>query len=191
MPLTPPGIASTMTAAFAGVAFTGVGIPQLSLAIGTGVTLWTSSTLLVATVDVGTLGVGAGSFPCLIPQPLLMSGMMTGLASNGLAGTASPQLAAALANGLALAFSSQGLIVTAHPTVGIGTATVTFPGPSAIPAMLAGFASAGLTGISVPQMASAVGMGLDIAFASFVLPIPIIGSPSPFPSGGVGTGKIV
>ncbi len=190
MPLTPPTIAGTLAASFAGVAFTGVGLPQLSLGVGTGVNLWTSSTLVVTTVDVGTLGVGAGLFPCAIPQPLLLAGLTTGFAGMNMAGTSAPQLIAALANGLSLAFL-QGMITTVHPTVGVGTGVASFPGPSSVPSMLAGFAAAGMTGTSVAQLATAIGMGLDIAFAGFTIPVPIVGAPAPSPSSGVGVGKII
>lgn len=190
MPLTPPGIAAAVSTAMAGVGMTGTAVPQLAFAVGTGVTLWTSSTLIVTTVDVGTLGVGAGLLPCAIPAPLLLAGFSAGLPASGIVGVGAPQLAAALANGLSLAFL-QGLITTVNPTVGVGTGVATFPGPSSIPSMLAGFASAGLTGTSTAQLATGIGMGLDIAFASFTIPIPIVGAPSPLPSGGIGTGKIV
>lgn len=190
MPLTPAGLAGTISTAMAGLAMTGVEIPRFALGIGTGVCLWTSSTLVVATVDIGTLGAGVGTFPCTIPQPLLLAGLTTGFASAGLVGVSSVPLITALANGLALGFP-QGLITTAHSSVGVGVGTATFPGPSSIPSITTGLLTSGFSGTSLPQLAAAIGMGLDIAFAGFVIPVPIVGPPSPFPSGGVGVGKIV
>lgn len=166
----------------------GTSVPQLAGGIAAGVMIWVG-TLTVVTVDVGTAGAGTGVLPCAIPPPLLVAGMMASfpIAHHGM--MALP-LATAVAMGLSAAFPL-GLVTTVHPTVGVGAATATFPGPSAIPSMIAGFSSAGLLGPMAAATATAVGMGLDIAFASFILPIPIVGPPSPSPSSGAGTGKIL
>lgn len=190
MPLTPPGIAGVLVPALVGTGMLGSNVPQLALGVGIGVTLWTKA-LTVATVDGGTLGVGAGILPCVIPPPLLIGGMLTGFPSAAISGVSSPLLATGLGVGLATAFATQGLITTVHPTVGVGTGVCTFPGPSAVPFMIEGLTSAGLTGSNVTQLATGIGMGLDIGFAAFTVPIPIVGTPSPVSSAGTGTGKIV
>lgn len=190
MPLTPAGIAAIVAPALAGSGMLGTSVPQVALGIGNGVCLWTAA-LTVTTVDVGTLGSGVGALPCAIPPPLLIGGMLGGFASAGVAGPMAPLLANGVANGLATAFTSQGLIVTVHPTVGVGTGVCTFPGPSAVPFMISGFASAGLVGVSTVQIATGVGLGLDTGFAGFTVPTPIVGAPAPLSGGGTGTGKIV
>ena len=190
MPLTPPGIAGVLAPALAGTGMLGVSVPQLALGVGIGVTLWTKA-LTVVTVDAGTLGAGVGTLPCVIPPPLLIGGMLTGLPAAAIAGVASPLLATGLGTGLATAFATQGLITTVHPTVGVGTGVCTFPGPSAVPFMIAGLASAGLVGTNVAQLGAGIGMGLDIGFAAFTVPIPIVGAPAPASAAGAGTGKIV
>lgn len=191
MPLTPVGIAAPLTAAMYGSAFLGIQTPQLAFGIGTGVSLWTSGVLVVTTVDVGTLGAGVGSFPCLIPAPLLTTSLLTTFAANGILGVHAAALANAIGSGLAVAFATQGLVVTAHPTVGVGTATALFLGPSSVPSMLTGLASVGMVGTSTVQLATAVGLGIDMAFAAFPLQMPIVGPPAPSASSGVGLGKIV
>ena len=190
MPLTPPGIAGVLVPALVGSGMLGTNVPQLALGIGIGVTLWTQS-LTVSTVDAGTLGAGLGFLPCVIPPPLLIGGMLSGFAAAGISGVVMPLLATGIGTGLATAFASQGVITTVHPTVGVGTGVCSFPGPSAVPFLISGLTSAGLTGTSVTQLGTGIGTGLDIGFAAFVIPIPILGAPSPAPSAGAGSGKIV
>lgn len=189
MPLTPPGITGAVLGGLASAALIGTANAQLAAGVGAGVMLWIGQ-LTVVTADVGTAGVGAGTLPCAIPQPSLLGGMMAGMAATGTIGVAAPLLATGLANGLALAFL-QGLITTVHPVVGVGAATATFPGPSAVPSMIAGFKAAGMVGTMTEKTATAVGIGLDIAFGSFVVPIPIVGPPSPVSVSGAGSGKIL
>jgi len=191
MPLTPPGIAGTLAPFFAGFGLTGIGVPQLTLAVGTGVSLWTSSTLVVASTDIGTAGAGFSTTPCVIPVPLLIGGLTTGFAGATLTGISVPQLVSALANGLAAAFATQGVVTLTHAGVGSGVGTAVFAGPSSVPSMLGGFSSSGMTGLAVPQLASAIGTGLDLAFAGFTLPVVVVGPSAPASSTGVGVGKIV
>jgi hypothetical protein len=189
MPLTPVNITASLLGSLSASGMLGTGASQLAVGIASGVMLWVGQ-LTVTTVDVGTLGVGAGTFPCVIPQPLLLAAMLSSFPATGHLGSMSLLLATGIANGLATAFP-QGLITTVNPTVGVGTATCIFPGPSAVPSMIAGFKSAGMNGAATEKTAMAVGMGLDIAFGSYVQPIPIVGPPSPSPSSGTGTGKIL
>lgn len=190
MPLTPPGIIGPLVGALAGSG-SGLGIaaPQLAAGVAAGIMLWLPA-LTVVTADVGTVGVGAGVLPCLIPLPLLVAGMQGGFAASAQIGILAPAMALGMAGGLALAFP-QGLITTVHPTVGVGTGVATFPGPPAVPFMIAGFRAVGLIGLLTDALATAVGLGLTTAFLSFVVPVPILGAPAPAPSTGVGTGKIL
>jgi len=190
MPLTPFNVAGILTQQLVVTGNIGVSVPQLALGVANGLCLWTSGTLLVATVDTGTLGAGVGAFPCVIPPPLLFAGLTLGFASAGLVGISVPSLLAGLTSGLALAFPT-GVITTVHPAVSTGVATVTFPGPSSVPSMLTGFASAGMVGSNNAQLATGIGLGLDFSFASFTIPIPIVGPTTPSAGGGVGYGKIV
>lgn len=188
MPLTPVGISGAIIPALVGTGMIGTGVAQFANGVAAGIMLWVGQ-LTVTTVDVGTAGVGVGLLPCAIPQPLLLAGFQSSFPASGLLGIMSPLLATGLAVGLSVAFP-QGIITTTHPTVGVGTGVASFPGPSAIPSMIAGFKSVGMVGPSTEQAATAIGLGLDIAFAGFVVPVPIVGPPSPVASGGTGTGKI-
>lgn len=189
MPLTPPGIADSLMVAFAASGMSGTSLPQLALGVGTGVSLWLQ-VLTVVTADTGAAGSGVGAVPCAIPQPLLLSSFLTTLPASGIAGVGMPLLANGLANGLSTAFLTQGIITTVHPVVGVGVGMATFPGPSCVPHMLQGLASVAIMGVSAPQLASGIGLGLDAAFSAFTVPVPIVGVGSA-PVSGVGTGKVV
>ena len=189
MPLTPIGIAGLLIPNLIATGNIGIGVPKLAAGIASGIISW-NATLKVLTVDVGSFGVGTGSLPCAIPQPLLFASLLSGLAAAGNVGVMMPLLALGTANGLALAFL-QGLVVTLHPSVGVGTGIARFIGPPATPSMIRGFASAGMVGPGPTKMATGIGIGLSIAFGSFVLPIPILGPPSPASSSGSGFGSIV
>jgi hypothetical protein len=189
MPLTPPGIIGVMLPALFSAGNIGTGTPKLASGIAAGVMLWVAQ-MKVTTIDTGSLGVGVGLLPCAVPQPLLFAGVGAGMVSFGNVGPMAPLLTLGVANGLALAFL-QGLITTTHPSVGTGSGVAKFVGPSAISSMVGGFASLGMVSPGAVKIASSIGMGIDIAFAGFIVPIPIVGSASPVASGGTGTGTIV
>lgn len=190
MPITPPTIAGVVAPAIAASGMLGISAPQLALGIGIGLSLFTQAATVVS-VDTGTLGVGNTSAPFVVPQPLILGGMLSGFAAQALVGPMAAPLAAGLATGIATGLL-QGLLVIVHPTVGVGVGvTRIVPAGSAVPMMAAGLASAGFTGTAGVRIGAAVGIALDIAFSSFTLPLPIVGAPSPVGSAGVGAGKIV
>ena len=189
MPLTPVGLAGVLVPALLSAGNIGIAVPQLALGVGTGVGLFAQQSSVV-TVDVGTLGVGAGAQPIIMPQPLLLAGFIAGFAATGTSGVMAPLLALGLANGLNVGFL-QGLLVTVHPTVGLGSGVAKVIPAAAIPSMIAGFAAVGMVGPGAIKTATGIGIGLTIAFASFVMPIVIAGPPSIAPGGGAGFGKIV
>jgi hypothetical protein len=125
-----------------------------------------------------------------MPQPVLLAGMLAGYAATGTIGVMAVPNATGVATGLALAFL-QALVIIQHPSVGVGAGVAKFIATTGVPTMIAGFAAAGMVGVGSVKMATAIGIGLTIAFNSFVLPVPIVGSPSPAPGAGVGAGKIV
>jgi len=162
---------------------------QLALGVGIGVTTWTQQ-IVVTSVDTGTLGAGVGvPIPVIVP-PTIIANMITGFASFALIGIMSPLVATGIANGIILAYL-QGLLITAHPGTGVGAGVAKFIAPPAAPTIIAGLASAGMIGLSVPQLGGAIGMGLDLTFLAMVMPVAIVGPPSPLPGGGAGIGKIV
>lgn len=189
MPITPAGMTAAILPNLAAVAMIGTAVPQLALGIGTGATIFNTA-MKVQSIDVGTLGVGAGLGPVIVPPPVIISAMIASFAAGGIIGVMSVPLATGVATGLALGFA-QGLIVTVNAGVGLGSGVAKFiPGPGP-PAMIAGFAAAGLTGTSSIQLATAIGLALTITFAALVAPIVIAGPPSILPGAGSGTGQVV
>lgn len=189
MPITPPGLVGAILPNLAAVAMIGTSVPQLALGVATGVTLFNTA-MKVVSVDVGTLGVGAGLGPVVVPPPALLGAMLTSFLATGIHGVMAVPLATGLSTGIALGFA-QGLIVTVNTGVGLGSGVAKFiPGPGP-PAMIAGFAAAGLIGISAVQLATAIGLALTITFAALVGPIVITGPPSIVAGSGAGIGQIV
>jgi hypothetical protein len=189
MPLTPPGLIGPITANLVSTGHLGIATPQLAAGIAAGIMMW-SPLVKVLTVDAGTLGVGAGVIPLVVPPPLLIAGLSAGFASFAMIGPIAPLTVIGLANGISLGMV-QGQVITVHPGVGLGAGVCKFIAPPAAPMMIAGFASVGMVGFGAIQKASAIGMGLDIAFLSLVLPTPVAGPPSIVGGAGVGIGQIV
>jgi hypothetical protein len=190
MPATLPGIVGVLTPNLVSTAFLGMEVPRLATAIASGLVKWIP-TIVVLTVDAGTLGAGSNvPQPLTVPQPLLYGNLLAGAASSGLVGQFIPSFALGLANGLVLAFL-QALIKTTHSSISTGTGVATFRASSAIPIMIESFASAGLIGDSAPRMASMIGMGLDVTFASLVIPIVIVGPTTPTGGSGAGVGNLI
>lgn len=189
MPLTVAGATPILTANLVASGMLGTGVPKLSLGIATGLQLWTP-TITVTTIDAGTLGVGVGTLPCIVAQPVLYGFLLESFASMGLMGPMCPLFCLGLSTGITLSYV-QGIVTTTHPTVGVGTATAKFVPSPAPPMMIQGFAAVGSTGDGPTRTATAIGLALMKTFSSLVLPMPIVGSPSPSGSSGVGTGKIL
>lgn len=189
MPLTPPGLSGALIPSLAASLMLGPAMPQLAQGVANGTVFWASQAATVTSVDTGTLGVGASFVPLIVPPPLLLANLLIAFTANGMLGPMAPLEATGLSIGLSLGLA-QALLVGIHPTVGLGAGVAKITG-TAIPSMIAGFVSAGMKGPSAVQQATAIGMALDLTFAAFVLPIPIVGPPSIVPSAGVGTGKIV
>lgn len=189
MPITPVTIAGTLIPNLVACGNIGIAVPQFALGVGTGLTIMCQNSTVVS-VDVGTLGVGAGVQPLLVPQPLILDSLLAAFAATATIGVMMPPLALGLANGLALGFL-EGLLVTVHPGVGLGSGVARVIATTGVPSMIAGFAAVGIVGPGGIKMATAIGIGLTIVFAAFVTPIVIVGPPSILPGAGPGFGKIV
>jgi hypothetical protein len=165
---------------------------MFSLGIAIGVCQYLTVQSKVLTVDVGTLGVGTSIIPMIVPNPLLQTSLTSGFASAGLMGVMAPKAILGITNGLTTGWVALALLQTNHPTVGVGTGVARIVGPSAVPAMISGFAAAGMSGDGPSRIARAIGAGLDMTFASFVqIGIPIVGAGSPVGSSGVGLGTVI
>jgi len=191
MPLNAPTLTPILVANLLATGNLGQSIPQYAQGVANGVCLHLTSRAKVLTVDTGILGVGTGVAPFLLPQPLLLTSLLTGFTAGRMLGILAPLLATGLANGLAMGFVSLGLVRTNHPGVGTGAGVARLQTSSSVQSMIDGFRQAGMRGDGPEKKARAIGYGLDIAFAGFLMPITIVGSVSTSGGAGIGSGSIV
>jgi hypothetical protein len=192
MPLNPASLASGfLVPSFLSVGHIGVEMPRFAMGIAIGVCQFLTTQAKVVTADVGTLGTGTSLMPLIVPFPLIQGGLVTGFAAMGVIGVMSPGTLTGIANGLVSGFLSLALLQTNHPNIGVGSGVAKVIAFSAIPSMLQGFSSMSMVNDGSVQIASAIGMALDITFASFVEPIVIVGSASPIGGAGAGFGVII
>jgi hypothetical protein len=182
-------MASAISTSFASNGLVGTAIPNLSLGIGMGISLWVKSQV-VSTTDVGFLGAGKGTLPFLIPAPLLLTNLMTAYTSNSIVGVMAPQEANSVATGISVGLA-QGTIESAHPSVGTGEGIGISSGPDAFSFLMQGFSSNGIIGEFAPKKASAISTALKITLQTITFTIPILGSASNSASSGVGSGVVV
>lgn len=190
MPIAIPAIVGVLVPNMFATGSFGDKMPQLATGVATGLQKWVPS-MVVQTLDSGSLGVGSGGpMPLVVPQPALYGALLTGAAASGVLGIMAPLMFLGLANGLVLAFA-QMLIKTTHPGIGAGTGAARFIGGSAVPVMIEGFASVDMKGDGPVKIAKAIGIGLDITFQALAIPVPIVGSASPSGGAGAGVGTII
>jgi hypothetical protein len=190
MPVAIPAIVGVLVLNMRATGSFGDKVPQLATGVATGLQKWIPS-IVVQTLDSGSLGVGSGGpMPLVVPQPAIYGALLTGAGASGVLGIMAPLMFLGLANGLVLAFA-QMLIKTTHPGIGAGTGAARFIGGSAVPLMIEGFSTAGMVGEGTVKIAKAVGIGLDITFQALAIPVPIVGSASPAGGSGAGAGTII
>lgn len=190
MPVTPVGIIGTLVPSLVSCAFIGTDVPKYANAVAQGLVRWIPL-VKVTTTDVGSAGVGSNvPFPLIVITPVLYANLLSGMLGQGLKGPLMPLFVSGLSTGLTTAFF-QMLIKTTHPSVGVGAGVARMNAPPAFPSISAGFASAGMKGPSSIKAAKALATGLDRTFASLIMPVAIVGSPSPVGSAGVGFGSII
>jgi hypothetical protein len=169
-------------------------VPEcLVLALGgaVGVCQFLTLQAKVVTTDTGVLGAGTSVAPLVIPFFLLQGGLYAGFSSMGILGIMSPLTILGITNGLILGLTALALLQTNHPGIGVGMGIAKIIGPSAVPSMLRGFASMLMIGEGGIKMATAIGIGLDTTFASFIQSVPIVGAGSPVSGAGVGFGSVI
>jgi hypothetical protein len=188
MPLTQAGLQPVLYGSLSGVTLIGVKTAQLAMGIANGVVGWAAIAKAIVTAA-GTAGTGMVTIPLLVPLPALSGTMLAAFAAQAMAGTWSPQMVAGVSSGVSIGVSSQSLILTTVVGVGAGAGVAKIVG-TAIPPMVAGFAGAGLAGLQAVRLATAIGMGMDLFFAPYVMPVPVVGPPSTFPGAGGGVGQI-
>jgi hypothetical protein len=192
VPLNPPALATAFLAPnLLAVGNIGMGMPKYAMGVAMGVCNYLTIPAKVVTIDTGVLGVGTSIMPLIVPPPLLQGALYSGFSSMGILGPMAPLLINGLTNGLTTGWLALALLQTNHPGIGVGAGVARIVAPPAAPFMLAGFASMGMVGDGPVKMATALGIALDITFAAFFEPVPIVGSPSPVGGAGVGFGSVI
>jgi hypothetical protein len=192
MPLNPPALAAGFLAPnLISTGNIGIGVPKFSLGVAIGVCQYLTVQSKVLTVDTGTLGAGTSIFPLIVPFPLLQGYMAAAFAQAGLMGFLAPPFILGLSNGLTTGWLALALLQTNHPGIGVGAGVARIIGPPAASAMMMGFASVGMVGNGPIKMARAIGSALDMTFATWFLPVPIVGAGSPVGGAGVGFGTVI
>lgn len=194
MAVTPASVAALLQASLSGANILGQFAPQLAVAIGQGFASYITSSPVVQTADVGTLGVGAGvGFGLVVATPALQGALSATLSANGINGIYREPAALAIATALTQALATA-QILSVHPGTGVGTGTVVsvIPVPaSSVALMTSAFAGASLLGTSSAGFALAVAVAFDQVLPTARGQVVISGPTSPYPGAGVGTGKIV
>lgn len=191
MPLNPGALTPIITVQLFAAGNIGSGAPKLAAGLANGVCGYFGLSAKAVTIDNGTLGVGTSTGPLNIPPPAMLTALLIGYAAQGLLGPMAPLNALGVANGLSIGLLSLSLAIIQHPGIGSGACIMRIVGSSAIPAFIAGYAAAGMVSPGSVKHATAVGIGFDTLFQSFIMPLPIVGPPTPSGGAGVGFGVIV
>lgn len=191
--MTPATITPIMLGVLPTGGIIGPSLPQLATGLANGLSIYAQTGIIVQSVDTGTLGAGVGNGIGIIapPQPLITS-MIASFIANGIIGVSSVPMATAIATGFAQSFIlAQIQTVSAGVGVGAGVAML-IPNPGmSTGVFFAGLSAAGLVGISVMQLASAVAAGLDQVLPTCTGVVAIAGPPNIIPGAGIGTGKLI
>lgn len=178
---------SIVASQMSSVGMGGSGVAQMALAVGNGMTLALRA-VTVTTADVGTVGVGAGTGVPFLEPNAATSFFSIGLASSGVSGPSSVQLALAYGASLSLIVSTA-TSVTVHPAVGTGAGVMTvIPSGTATSIFLGALSSSGMTGAFVANLANALGSAFEMCMPIITGPVAIVGPPSVIPISGIGTG---
>lgn len=193
MPLEPTTIAGSILAANPNL--TGPTWVQFVGLLSAAIAAWaqTPGNIVVNGISTGAIGSGpvAGKL-AVKPDPLPIA------AAEGaalLVGIASPQVAAAIGIGVANAFTTQAAYAGISTGVGAGTDVVVgvVPNPATLTATIAAVMASGtFIGVSVPQMAAALGTGIAGLLVSGTTGSgAVAGVGGPSPGGGTSLSQVV
>jgi hypothetical protein len=160
MPVNPANIAAQIVAA--GPKPGGPAFAQFSLAVANGVSAWVAAGG-VTLVGVATGVVGAGTVTgkyTVLPSPLPVA---AGLTAGGVIGLTAPAIATAVGVGVGTALNTDAIYVGACGGVALGTdqvITVQANAATLTAALSSAMAGAGMVGPTVPQLASALAVGI-------------------------------
>lgn len=189
MAITPLNIFPVFQSTLAGSGILGISSPQMALALTNSFVAYVNI-VAVASFDLGTVGVGVGNgISIYLPNTVLVASLTSSFASATIVGPSSPQLIAAISEGVSLSLL-QANIITANPSIGTGTGFIKVIPNSllSIPAFISGFLGAALLGSQSIKLATAIAEGIDAAITSASGNIIIVGSPPVPPVSGSGFG---
>lgn len=190
MPISPLGFTGVIAPSLASVAVIGVDMPKFARGLAVGYSTYLQK-VRIQTIDGGTAGAGKGTpMPLVVPPPIWIPFLTTGFIQNRIMGVMAPPFIIGLSNGLSLS-SLQALTNTAHPGVGAGAGVPTLQLPSAFRDIQLGFKQVGFSGADNIKVCRAIAFGIERSLRTFIIPIPIVGPPSPSPGSGRGGGKFL
>jgi hypothetical protein len=190
MPITPVSASGIILGNLVSTGVAGPNNVQLANGLGNGIATYLTSVVTSATLDIGILGVGQGTGTVVLTPATAIPAFSSGFAAAGMTGNMIPALSTALGISLCTILATATISVPS-PTVGIGVGAGVLVPVGAIPFILTGLASSGLTGTAIPQYATAVGNAIDTCLPSAIVGVVITGSGSFIPSAMVGTGKLL
>lgn len=190
MTMDPASLTPVMAGALSAAGFLGAHAPRLASGLAVGLSMYAQS-IVVTSVDTGTLGAGKGTGLGVLVPPAIVPSMIGSFSACGLLGTMSPALATGVANGFMQGFALA-IVNTVSAGVGVGAGTGRpIPNPAtSLGIFQASLKAAGMLGVSSPQLAAAVSVGLDQVLPSALCILVIAGPPSIYPGLGAGVGFI-
>lgn len=168
---------------------------KLTAAISMGVVNWARVpvNVVVTGSSTGVLGSGIVNGKLTVaPNPLPVNAAMAGA---GLLGVQSANMARAVGVGVANAFTASAQYVGTSPTVGAGADTVirVVAGPAKLTAaILLSAQGVGLQGVTMANLASALGTGIAAMISTGTTGIgTVVGAGGPAPSTGISISQVV
>lgn len=170
----------------------GIASIRLATALANGFCSYSQS-IIVSTIDVGTIGSGSGiGLGVTLTPAQLIKTLFDSFTANGISGIFKQRLIVAIASSFS-SLLTNAQILTANVGVGVGTGKATLIPNSAlsISMMTTNFIAANLVGISGPKLARAVAQGYDLALPTAFGVVSITGGTGPSPGSGTGIGKLI
>jgi|AntRauTorcE11897_2_1112592.scaffolds.fasta_scaffold00044_24 hypothetical protein len=194
MPVTALQLAPAIQAQLNSQGLVGSFVTNLASGVGIGIQNFVQ-TLVVQAQAFGTLGAGEGTGKWTLDPLSGMQILDTNIMASALPGTDKSKIANGVAFGTAQVINSSAVVQTAVAGVAVGSETgaVINADPTAATSFIySGLTSYGIVGPKAANLASGLGQGIAIWFASGVVTNAVVGSPVfPFnPTTGLGTGKI-
>ena len=191
MAITPDTTIPIFTGSLIASGMIGPGVKQMASGLSLGLFQYLQSGVVSTSIDVGTLGVGAGvGAGIILLETILLPALTDSMTGHAIIGPMMPSLASGISIGISASLALA-VVQTINPFVGIGLGKVQFlPNGSGGTIFSAAFTSAGMSGSHSSAIGSAVGLALDAVIVSSIGVVIIAGIPNIIPSAGVGRATI-